>query len=63
MKRKDLIRHLEANGCFLAREGGSHSIWENPATGRRAAVPRHREISNITALKICFQLGVPSPLP
>jgi hypothetical protein len=26
MKRKDLIRHLEAHGCELLREGGSHTI-------------------------------------
>jgi len=27
MKRKDLIRHLEAHGCELLREGGSHTIY------------------------------------
>ena len=27
MKRKELIRHLEAHGCPLKREGGSHSIY------------------------------------
>jgi hypothetical protein len=26
MKRKDLIRHLEAHGCELLREGGNHTI-------------------------------------
>ena len=25
MKRRDLIRHLENNGCELLREGGNHS--------------------------------------
>jgi len=44
VKRRDLIRHLTPNGCVLAREGADHSIWENPANGRRTAVPRHREI-------------------
>ena len=34
MKRKELIRHLEANGCPLKREGGSHSIYGTPNTGR-----------------------------
>lgn len=28
MKRRDLIRHLEANDCRLVREGRSHSIWK-----------------------------------
>ena len=26
MKRLDLIRHLEANGCEFLREGGSHTV-------------------------------------
>ncbi len=34
MKRRDLIRHLEANDCCLLREGASHSIWENPKNGK-----------------------------
>jgi predicted RNA binding protein YcfA (HicA-like mRNA interferase family) len=34
MNCRELIRHLEANDCPLKREGGSHSIYWNPATGR-----------------------------
>ena len=30
MKRRDLERRLRVAGCFLKREGGSHSIWMNP---------------------------------
>ncbi|MCE9527234.1 MAG: type II toxin-antitoxin system HicA family toxin [Planctomycetales bacterium] len=59
MKLRDLIRHLRKHGCVLAREGSDHSIWENPANGRRTAVPRHREILNPTARAICRQLGIP----
>jgi len=62
MKRRDLIRHLLDHGCELVREGGSHSWWGNPLTGARSAVPRHREISNHRARKICrdhgFVIGV-----
>ncbi|MBA3786184.1 MAG: type II toxin-antitoxin system HicA family toxin [Acidobacteria bacterium] len=61
MKRRDLIRHLEANGCRLLREGGSHSIWKNPKSGKRTAVPRHNEITEYTAIKICKQLEIPNP--
>ena len=32
-------------GCLLKREGASHSIWINPATGVKEAVPRHNEIT------------------
>ncbi|HEY3968068.1 MAG TPA: type II toxin-antitoxin system HicA family toxin [Planctomycetaceae bacterium] len=61
MKRRDLIRHLEQQGCVLAREGHSHSIYENPANGHRAPVPRHREIPDPLARAICRQLGILAP--
>lgn len=61
MKRLDFIRHLEANGCALIREGGSHSWWGNPARNRRSAVPRHREINEKLVLKICRDLDIPTP--
>jgi len=61
VKRQDLIRHLRREGCVLAREGSDHSIWENPANGRRTAVARHREIPNITARAICRQLDIADP--
>ena len=61
MKLADLERHLTAHGCHLVREGGGHSVWRNPATGRVTAVPRHREIKDPTARGICKQLGIPKP--
>ncbi|MGO9955704.1 MAG: type II toxin-antitoxin system HicA family toxin [Solirubrobacteraceae bacterium] len=36
-------------------------MWENPATGERTTVPRHREIRTPTARGICRQLSVPVP--
>ena len=59
MKRESLLRHLRHYGCVLKREGGSHSIWLNPATGQIQAVPRHGEISNTLARAICRGLSVP----
>jgi len=59
MKRESLLRHLRRHGCYLKREGASHSLWINPATGAVEAVPRHTEISDLLARKICRQLGVP----
>ncbi|EFO80393.1 hypothetical protein OSCT_1752 [Oscillochloris trichoides DG-6] len=61
MKRTDLIRYLKQHGCELRREGGSHSIYENPAKGLRTPVPRHREIADLLAKKICRDLEVPEP--
>jgi mRNA interferase HicA len=44
MKRRGLLRHLQAHGCRLEREDGQHSLWLNPETGTVEAVPRHTEI-------------------
>ena len=56
MKRRDLIRHLEQHGCVLLREG-KHTIYAKE--GRIAAVPRHTEIANLTAARICDDLAIP----
>jgi mRNA interferase HicA len=61
MSRRELIRHLRRHGCVLVREGSDHSIWQNPANGKRTSVPRHREIPNPTARAIYRQLGIPDP--
>ena len=58
MKRNDLLKHLRRNGCYLKREGGGHSLWCNPQTGHSEAVPRHSEISNMLAKKICKALSI-----
>jgi mRNA interferase HicA len=59
MKRTALLRHLRKHGCVLKREGRSHSLWMNPETGEVEAVPRHVEIPNKLARKICRGLSVP----
>jgi mRNA interferase HicA len=60
VKRRVLVRHLEQNGCRLFREGGNHSIFVSPG-GRTSAVPRHTEINDDLARKICKDLGIPEP--
>ena len=62
MKRKALIGHLQDHGCEFVREGGSHTIWRNPQTGRKEAIPRHNELKKHLALSICRNLSVPEPL-
>ena len=61
MKRRDLLRHLSTHGCSLLREGGKHSWWHNPSQNARSAIPRHNEINEYLARKICKDLGVPNP--
>ena len=61
MKRVDLIRHLEQHGCVLLREGGNHSVYLNRATRKTSTVPRHREINDFLARKICRDLEILMP--
>ncbi len=58
MKRHELVDHLRRKGCIVEREGGRHTIFKNQATDAKAPVPRHSEIDNLLARKICQQLGV-----
>jgi mRNA interferase HicA len=60
LKRRELERHLREHGCRLIDQGGRHTRWAGP-TGRRSAVPRHREIDFGLARAICKQLGIPPP--
>jgi len=59
MKRAALLKHLRKHGCELLREGAKHSWWSNPGLNRRSAIPRHSEIVDVLARKICSDLGVP----
>jgi predicted RNA binding protein YcfA (HicA-like mRNA interferase family) len=61
VKRGDLIRHLQANGCSLEREGSKHTVYVNEAHDRRTTVPRHAEIHDFMARKICRDLGIGYP--
>jgi mRNA interferase HicA len=60
MKRAEFLRHLQRNGCELLREGSRHSWWHNPEQNKRSAVPRHNEIDDNLARKICKDLGIPN---
>ncbi|HUX42459.1 MAG TPA: type II toxin-antitoxin system HicA family toxin [Rectinemataceae bacterium] len=57
MKRLDLERKLRIAGCYLKREGASHSLWINPHTGVIEAIPRHAEIKEPLAKKILKSLS------
>ena len=61
MKRKDFLRHLKEHGCELLREGAKHSWCHNPANNLRSSVPRHNEIGDYLARKICRDLDVDDP--
>ena len=61
MKRRDLLAHLAAHGCSLLRERGKHFWWHNPSLNKPSAVPRHTEVKDPLARKICRDRGVPEP--
>jgi len=61
LKRLDLVRHLVSSGCELLREGSRHSVYVNRAARRTTTVPRHREINEFLARKICRDLGIRDP--
>lgn len=56
MKRTDLIRKLESEGCVLIRNGGKHDWYRNPKTGVSQPIPRHREIKEFLALHVVRKL-------
>jgi mRNA interferase HicA len=57
VKRKKLIKHLTENGAFLLREGRRHTIFQKGS--RKTEIPRHNEIVEELARKICKDLDVP----
>ena len=57
MKRKQLIKHLTDHGAFLLREGRRHSIFQRGPF--KTMVPRHNEIVDELARKICKDLDIP----
>ncbi len=61
MKRRALLEHLKGSGCEFLREGTRHTIYVNRAGARSTAVPRHSEITNNMARKICKDPGIPPP--
>lgn len=57
MKRSHLIRHLREHGAYLLREGRRHTIFQKAAM--KTEVPRHTEIVDELARKICKDLEIP----
>jgi predicted RNA binding protein YcfA (HicA-like mRNA interferase family) len=57
LKRRQLIKHLINNGAFLLREGSCHSIFKK--SDKKTQIPRHTEIVDELARKICKDLEIP----
>jgi len=57
MKRRELIEHVTRQGASLLREGRRHSIYQRGKY--RTQIPRHAEIIDELARKICKDLSIP----
>ena len=57
MKRRDVVKALRGNGCYIEREGGEHTIWRCPCGQHQTAVPRHTEITAGVVEKIEKQIA------
>lgn len=56
MKRRDLIKLLEANGWYFKREGGNHNIYTN---GKDIEpISRQKEIKESVAKAIIRRRGL-----
>ena len=56
VRRRELVKYLEANGFGLLREGNKHSIYTDGV--RTIPVKRHRVLDRITANELCKQAGL-----
>jgi predicted RNA binding protein YcfA (HicA-like mRNA interferase family) len=55
---RDLVRILQANGCYLVRQGkGSHEIWCSPVNKQHITVPRSTK-SRHTANDVLKKAGL-----
>jgi hypothetical protein len=56
-EKAQLIKHLQSHGAYLLREGSRHSIFK--LGHMKTQVPRHTEIIDELARKICKDLNIP----
>ncbi|OGC13284.1 addiction module toxin, HicA family [candidate division WOR-1 bacterium RIFOXYA2_FULL_37_7] len=61
MKRRELIEHLTRHGCRFLREGSRHTVYFNSVNRKTSTIPRHNEIHDFLAKKICKDLEIPKP--
>ncbi|MGO9209930.1 MAG: type II toxin-antitoxin system HicA family toxin [Terriglobales bacterium] len=58
VKPRQLVRFLEQHGFLLDHVSGSHFIYYDPASRKRAVVPRHnRDIPKGTLLALLREAG------
>jgi hypothetical protein len=61
VKRRELIRHVQQYGCELLRERWQSLDHLNRPAAKISSVPRHSEINEDLARKICKNVAIPLP--
>lgn len=59
MKRREVVRRLEAIGATVLREGGKHTVYACSCGQHQTAVPQHREITAGVVGSIEKQIACP----
>lgn len=60
MKKEKFLRFLRENNCLpTGRQKDSHAMFQNARNGKKAVVPMHNDIAELTARAICKQLDIP----
>jgi mRNA interferase HicA len=57
MKKNQLLKYLKKHDAFMLREGSRHTIYQRGQN--KTQIPRHNEIVDELARKICKDLGIP----
>ncbi len=58
VRPRQVVRFLEQNGFILDHTSGSHLIFYNPASRRRAVVPQHnRDLPKETLISLLREAG------
>lgn len=58
MKREKLVKYLNSQNCHLKRHVSRHDVFLNRDNGKKAPVPRHREINEFIVNNIKKQLSL-----
>lgn len=59
MKTSELLKLLKEAGCYKIREGGNHTQYRSPLTGKTFSLSRHaKELPTGTVNKILKDAGI-----
>ena len=61
MKRRDLEKRMRRHGCSLNARVATTRSGTTLTMAVLSPVPRHQEIADVLARRICKELGIPPP--